>query len=308
MKRPTLTRSGFICILILLLHSQFGFGRVRRFSDSPTARFQNDVAWIPFIPEGEEFAAMIPAPPSLLVQPVGPSMLIQLDNSLPEEGGELLRAHRTYGGYSSGFIFIIDSYKANRPDRLLNRLLESEGIKALPERKIVIDATRAREYRKIPNKFYSRIVCLTTKEHVYVLTFATREQDHPFIDRFLSLFKLRQSRDKVNPGQFAPDTLDFKPDEVFSPKEVTDKAIIAWKTEPSYTEQARADQLRGAVILEAIFAANGYVTNIKVIKDMKDGMTERAIEYTRNIRFFPAEKDGKPVSQRMRLEYNFDLY
>jgi len=43
-------------------------------------------------------------------------------------------------------------------------------------------------------------------------------------------------------------------------------------------------------------------------RELKDGMTEAAIEAARNIRFFPAEKDGKPVSQWMTLEYNFNLY
>jgi len=60
--------------------------------------------------------------------------------------------------------------------------------------------------------------------------------------------------------------------------------------------------------LEATFAADGYVANITVTKGLKDGLTERAIEAARNIRFFPAEKDGKPVSQRMMLVYNFNLY
>ena len=60
--------------------------------------------------------------------------------------------------------------------------------------------------------------------------------------------------------------------------------------------------------MQAVFSENGYVTDITVVRGLKDGLDENAIEAARNIRFFPAEKDGQRVSQRMLLEYNFDLY
>jgi TonB family protein len=59
--------------------------------------------------------------------------------------------------------------------------------------------------------------------------------------------------------------------------------------------------------LRCIFAADGRVRNIKVIKGLPNGLTERAIEAARLIKFIPATKDGKPVSMWMQLEYNFDL-
>src|SRR3989442_3019611 len=39
--------------------------------------------------------------------------------------------------------------------------------------------------------------------------------------------------------------------------------------------------------LKAVFAANGYVTNIIATQELKDGMTEAAIEAARNIRLPP---------------------
>ena len=81
-----------------------------------------------------------------------------------------------------------------------------------------------------------------------------------------------------------------------------------WPSSNYSYDEARAHRIVGTVILEAIFAEDGYVANISVTKGLKDGLTENAIEAARNIKFFPAEKDGKPVSQRMMLEYNFALY
>jgi hypothetical protein len=38
------------------------------------------------------------------------------------------------------------------------------------------------------------------------------------------------------------------------------------------------------------------------------GLTEKAVESTRGIKFQPAEKDGEVVSQRFRRECSFSLY
>jgi hypothetical protein len=45
-----------------------------------------------------------------------------------------------------------------------------------------------------------------------------------------------------------------------------------------------------------------------VVQGLPDGLTERAIEAARKIKFVPASKEGKYVSMWMQLEYNFNLY
>lgn len=65
---------------------------------------------------------------------------------------------------------------------------------------------------------------------------------------------------------------------------------------------------RGVVRLRAVLSANGQVTNITVLQGLPDGLTEKAIEAARQIKFRPAQKDGRVVSQWVTLEYNFRLY
>jgi len=60
--------------------------------------------------------------------------------------------------------------------------------------------------------------------------------------------------------------------------------------------------------LKVVFAANGQVTNIRVAAPLPYGLTEKAVEAARKIKFVPAMKDGKYVSMWMQLEYNFNLY
>ena len=80
------------------------------------------------------------------------------------------------------------------------------------------------------------------------------------------------------------------------------------KPEPAYTEEARQNQISASVILKAIFAADGTITNIKVASGLPFGLEEKAIEAAKKIRFIPAVKDGKFVSTWMQLEYHFTLY
>ena len=94
----------------------------------------------------------------------------------------------------------------------------------------------------------------------------------------------------------------------FKQTEVTRKALITFKPEPGFTEEARKNNVTGAVRLRAILHASGSVTNISVLKGLPDGLTEKAIAAAKQIRFNPAEKDGHTVSQYVVLEYNFNIY
>jgi TonB family protein len=94
----------------------------------------------------------------------------------------------------------------------------------------------------------------------------------------------------------------------FKATEVTRKAVITYRPEPNFTEEARKNNVTGVVRLRAVLAASGGVSNISVLKGLPDGLTERAIAAARQIRFTPAQKDGRPVSQYVVIEYNFNIY
>jgi len=96
--------------------------------------------------------------------------------------------------------------------------------------------------------------------------------------------------------------------EVFGGRDVTTKAKLISKPEPQYTEEARRSMVTGRVVLKTVFASDGQVKHILVVRAVPNGLTEAAIRAAKRIRFVPATKDGKPVSMWMTLEYNFSLY
>ncbi len=90
--------------------------------------------------------------------------------------------------------------------------------------------------------------------------------------------------------------------------EVEQKARLLSKPEPQYTEEARLNQVTGTVVLRVVFSSSGEVVQIRAVRTLPFGLTERAIAAARRIQFVPAVKGGQPVSVAMQLEYNFNLY
>ena len=103
-----------------------------------------------------------------------------------------------------------------------------------------------------------------------------------------------------------PTATDY--DHIFSPRDVDQKARVLSRPEPQYTEEARENLVVGTVVLRAVFAENGLVENIRVVSGLPAGLTERAVEAARKIKFSPAMKDGRAVSQYIQIEYNFSLF
>ena len=94
----------------------------------------------------------------------------------------------------------------------------------------------------------------------------------------------------------------------FAGSQVEQRARVLFKPEPQYTEEARRNQITGTVMLRVIFSSNGDVVQIRALRTLPFGLTERAIAAARQIKFEPAIKGGRPVSTFMQLEYNFNLY
>jgi len=103
-----------------------------------------------------------------------------------------------------------------------------------------------------------------------------------------------QPQDKLTPG-VEPMNKDLRP-------------TIMYREKAKYTEIARTNRVQGTVVLQVVFANNGELQGIRVVRGLPDGLTRKAIEATQNIRFNPATRDGVPVSVRGQLEFSFNIY
>lgn len=105
------------------------------------------------------------------------------------------------------------------------------------------------------------------------------------------------------PGSF----YDTNPLDVYRGGGLDSKARIEAKPEASYSPEAEAQRITGTVVLRCVFTSKGTVTNIRVIKGLPAGLTERAMMAARQVKFIPATRDGEAVSMWMQLEYKFRL-
>lgn len=108
---------------------------------------------------------------------------------------------------------------------------------------------------------------------------------------------------KKSPQTKPPEIVDGE--RIYVSREVDEKARIRSKPNPSYTRAAERHSTRGIVVLRAILAADETVKHIEVLSGLPDGLSERAIEAARKIKFTPARKGGKLISVWVMLEYRF---
>ncbi|HZG52047.1 MAG TPA: energy transducer TonB [Pyrinomonadaceae bacterium] len=92
-------------------------------------------------------------------------------------------------------------------------------------------------------------------------------------------------------------------------REVSVRAVVKSKPNPGYPSEARGYGVEGKVKLRIILGAGGKVDGpVEVLEGLPYGLTEEAIKAARRIRFEPARKDGRPVSQYVIVVYHFHLH
>ena len=104
----------------------------------------------------------------------------------------------------------------------------------------------------------------------------------------------------------SPGDEDHKPDKerVYSAKEVDQKISILSKPQAEMPEPWG----ESIVTLRVVFSSTGKVKNVEVIGGPKDRFARAAMAAARKIKFTPAIKDGRSVSQVGRLEYRFSKF
>jgi len=82
---------------------------------------------------------------------------------------------------------------------------------------------------------------------------------------------------------------------------------IVLKPTPEYTDEARSARIEGTVSLELEFSAAGDVRVLRVVRGLGHGLDEAAQRAALNIRFKPAQSDGRAVDSRATVHITFRL-
>jgi TonB family protein len=82
---------------------------------------------------------------------------------------------------------------------------------------------------------------------------------------------------------------------------------ILFKPTPAYTDEARTLKLEGDVVLEVEFSATQEVRVLRVVRGLGHGLDESATKAANQIRFKPAQANGKAVDFHATLHIVFRL-
>jgi len=92
---------------------------------------------------------------------------------------------------------------------------------------------------------------------------------------------------------------------IFGDSEVQKRARVIDSPAAAYSDEARANKIKGEVRLRVVLASDGTVRNVFPIKSLSRGLTESAMDAARQIKFQPAIRNGAPASQFATFVYEF---
>ena len=263
--------------------------------------------WKTYMIKGEEFSAAFPLLPAV-------------DITIRTVYESIKRKEVRVGCYADGVVYTAVAIENNTRQPLsdLIRANLGEGSIRDTESDVTRDGLSGKQF--LYPEHTGVVQFFSGKDRLYRFGASSVKPNDPRVTKFFESLKFGK------PGPDATEMTDG-PGEPYEPvdeptdaatdvttqklltgKEVDRKLVLMMKPEPQYTEHAKQNQVTGTVVLKCVFTKNGNITNITVVSGLPNGLTERAIDAARKIKFFPATKDGKPVSMWMRLEYNFNLY
>jgi len=82
---------------------------------------------------------------------------------------------------------------------------------------------------------------------------------------------------------------------------------IVSKPKPTYTDEARHMKLEGEVLVEVVFAADGRVHAVRVVRGLGHGLDEAALRAAEQIKFKPAQREGHAVDSTAVLHVIFEV-
>jgi TonB family protein len=82
---------------------------------------------------------------------------------------------------------------------------------------------------------------------------------------------------------------------------------IREKPSPLYTREARELRVEGEVLLQVVFASNGCVQVLRVVRGLGHGLDEAAVRAAEGIRFSPAQRGGQAVDITATVHIVFQL-
>ncbi|HWN09334.1 MAG TPA: energy transducer TonB [Pyrinomonadaceae bacterium] len=287
--------------LVLFMPNAVG----RQLTSQTSSRRERTPEWERYTVRERDFSVLLPSAP-------GMSVYDERKESLTG-----LRRRHLIGVYSNGVVYAIYVFERRHAlNAFIDEFKNEYGQSGEFQRKLKVSSSEGVEYRFQNDAMSGVTQYFITKRNLYVFKAHSSSlvDSAAEVTRFFESIELEPTEGGIAIVEGAglqssrPPASAQGEDIAYSAKDVTRKAVVVVKPEPAYTEDARKQQITGTVIVRCVFAASGAVTKLVIVSGLSSGLTEKALQAARQIRFIPAIKDGRFVSTHLQLEYTFDLY
>ena len=267
---------------------------------SQTANPPEPAQWLRYKVKGEEFSVTLPVEPEMKTSD---AFIPRLQKS---------RVERVLEAKTGRLVYRIYVYENPKPRQSLKDFIAEQTTRSeldlTFDRDLTVAKFAGQQYSSHDRDLPATEQYFATEGRLFRFVVRGATADHADASQFFSSVMLGKKQDGIEVLESTGATEQSVGQNVFVGKDVDTKTRLISKPEPVYTDVAKSHQVIGVVVLKAIFAASGKVTNIRVVQGLPDGLTEAAIQAAKKIKFVPASKEGKYVSMWIQLEYNFNLY
>lgn len=264
------------------------------------AKGPDPASWKRYTVQNEEFSVTLPTLPTMVSNK-------SFSSQLKKERGQ-----RLISAVADGVDYRIEAYENPQRQQSLEQFIaeaaSAYGFNLSTGRDLTMGSFPGREYLHNEEGPPGTEQFFATEERLYRFAARGATADHPGVKQFFSSIILGKKQEgiPITDGIGEPlQSATAPPEKIYTGHEVDKKVKLKNIPPPEHRDVAQG-QVRGTVILKAVFRSDGRVTNIRVVQGLPGGVTEKAVEAAKKIRFIPATKDGKNVSMWMHIEYNFN--
>jgi TonB family protein len=256
--------------------------------------------WEKYTVDGERFSVSLPTVPAMTTRD---TLIWELRKS---------RRERSIGAYADGAVYtihVLENVQRKSLDDFIRDRNRYNRWDSSTETAVTINDIKGKQYSSSGKPVNDTAQFFAAEGRLYEFSVVGNSPEDEGTKQFFSSIVIGKKTDgiKIRDGEGQPFSTPSC-DETASGRDVDRKVRVVMKPEPSYTELARQKQTTGTVVVKVVFSCNGSINDIRVLKELPNGLTDQAIAALKKLKYVPAVKNGKYVSMWMQLEYNFNLY
>ncbi len=84
--------------------------------------------------------------------------------------------------------------------------------------------------------------------------------------------------------------------------------ILVSQVNPQFSAEAKKAKMGGTVLVNVVVDTDGNPEHVRIVRGVRYGLDEKAVEAVKQYRFKPSMLDGKPVPVQINIEVNFKYF